>query len=62
MSKKTIAQIMKNAKNGKSYYRLAKESGLTQAQIEGIETGDKKYTIDSLLKLCHVLNLELKVI
>lgn len=60
--KNKIAKIVKEHKGEDSYYKLRQSSGLTQQQIEAIETGEKAYTIDSLIKLCIALKLDLSII
>lgn len=58
--KAEIAAIFKKKKGKKSYYEIAKTSGLTIQQLHSIEQS-KSYTIDSLVKLCSSLGCELSI-
>lgn len=42
---------------GLSVYKVAKESGIQIGQVHIVESGEKAYTIDTLLKLSTPLNL-----
>ena len=41
-----------------TYYRIEKETGMRQPAVQRIEQGSTAYTIDSLIKLCLVLGIE----
>lgn len=58
--KAKITAIFKKKKGNKSYYEIAKKSGLTAQQIKSIEEG-KQYTVDSLMKLCSAFDCKLKI-
>jgi len=49
--RKKIGAILRKKRNGKTVYDIVKASGLSPAQIHGIEKGDKSYTIDSYIKI-----------
>lgn len=40
----------------KTYYAVAKLSGLSIEQVQSVESGDKAYTIDTFLKITHALD------
>ncbi|WP_052045818.1 helix-turn-helix domain-containing protein [Candidatus Paracaedibacter symbiosus] len=46
-------------KAGLSQENLAELSGLSRTAIQGIEAGKESLQIDTLLKVCHVLNIRL---
>ena len=57
--RKAIGKHLKSARQKKelSSYAVAKMSGISITQLKSIESGNKAYTIDSLLKLQDALNL-----
>lgn len=58
--KAAITAVFKKKKGDKSYYEIAKQSGLSITQLKSIEKG-KQYTVDSLLKLCSALECKLTI-
>lgn len=46
-------------KAGLSQSDLAELAGLSRTAIQGIESGKESLQIDTLLKVCHVLNIRL---
>jgi len=42
-------------------YAAEQASGLQGAQIKAIEAGDKDYTIDTLVKYCSALGIEIEL-
>lgn len=46
----------KREKLGKSRYQVAKGSTLSITQIKSIETGEKSYTVDSLIEYVAILD------
>lgn len=42
-------------------YRAEQESGLQGAQIKAIESGERDYTIDSLVKYCSALGIAIEL-
>jgi transcriptional regulator with XRE-family HTH domain len=60
MNKLEIGTVLKTErlKQNKSYYAVLKV-GITQSQIEGIESGQSNYTIDILLKYAAFLNVSI---
>jgi len=60
-AKSKIALVFKEKKNGISYYKLSKISGLGISQIKQIEK-NKAYTIDTLLKICNAIGCKLEII
>ncbi len=58
--KAQITAIFKKKKGDKSYYEIAKQSGLSITQLKSIEKG-KQYTVDSLVKLCDSIECKLTI-
>lgn len=54
---KYIPSIRKKA--GLSQEELAEMADLSRTAIQGIEAGKESLQIDTLLKICHVLNIKL---
>lgn len=46
-------------KEGYSYYKLTKETGLHHSQVMAVIEGSKNYTISSLLLIAKTLNVSL---
>lgn len=46
-------------KAGLSQTDLAELAGLSRTAIQGLESGKESLQIDTLLKVCHVLNIRL---
>lgn len=45
---------------GMSRYKLAKEAGLASSHtVDQVEAGDTAYTVDTILKIQHVLGVDL---
>ena len=61
--KREFARIIKDAikAEGVSYYELKTQTTLAPNVVKSIEGGGKAYTIDSLLKLCEALGLEVEI-
>lgn len=59
--KKEIGTTIKSEreKQGFSLYKLARMCNMSQTLLGNIESGDTSYTIDSLIKISHALNLNL---
>ena len=64
MERQQIAKALKKRREelGKTYYRLAVDSGTEQTQIKTIESGRVSFNIDSLVKLCDALGMEIKLV
>lgn len=63
MTKTEIGVTLKTErlKQNKSYYSVLKGTGITQPQVEGIESGESNYTIDIFLKYCAFLNVSIEI-
>lgn len=63
MTKKEIGTILSSVRRAKrlSHYMVGKNSGLRPSIVRTIEEGEKACTIDSLIKVCEVLDMELAV-
>lgn len=46
---------------GLTYYRIFKDLGLTQAQVESIENCNKAYVFASLVRLLDYLDIEIRI-
>ncbi len=49
----------KRIQKGISYYRIEKLTNMRQPLVQSIEKGTQAYTINSLIKLCDVLDVDL---
>lgn len=60
-SKETIGFYLKRIReeNGVTLRKIQEDAGITSNQIRSIENSTANYTIDSLLKYCEALNVEL---
>ncbi len=63
MTKKDIGQLITNTIDGKkvSRYAIITATKVQRRVIKGIESGENAYAIDSLLKICDFLGLEVKL-
>ena len=59
---KELGQLIKQKREQKgiTYYRIFKDLGLTQQQVESIENCSKFYVFASLVKLCRYLDIKIK--
>ena len=62
--KKEIGKKIKEVREAKglSQYMTGEKAGIQQCIIRNIENGVTAYSIDSLIKTCDVLGLELQVV
>ena len=62
MNKKEIGIFLKTErlKQKKSYYTVLKKIAVTQPQVQGIESGEQNYCIDTLMKLCKFLKVDIQ--
>lgn len=58
--KSNVSAIFKEHKQRVSYYKIAKDSGLTTRQLHIIEKCGA-YTIDSFFRLLHAFNLTIEI-
>ena len=58
--KKKIGKKIKETREeqGLSQYMLASKAGLHQVIVRNIEAGETAYSIDSLLRVCETLGVE----
>lgn len=49
----------KRKSDGITLYTINKNTGLSYAQIQSIESGDKDYTFSALIKYCNAIDLTL---
>lgn len=66
VSVSTMEEIGKKIKDvresmGLSIYKVGKRAGINPSIVKSIELANSAYTIDSLIKVCDVLGLELVV-
>ena len=63
MTKKQIGVHVAKKRKEKdiSYYEINKQVKVQRPVVKSIETGEKSYTIDSLLALGQVLGLSVKI-
>lgn len=47
--------------SGKTRYRVAKESGISQGQLSRLVSGERGLTVDTLEKLADCLGLEIVI-
>ena len=52
-----LCQKVRISVKGWTLYAAEKESGLQGSQIKAIESGDKDYTIDTLVRYCSALGI-----
>lgn len=62
--KKEIGKKIKETREekGLSQYMVGEKAGMHQNIVRNIEAGETAYSIDSLVKTCDVLGLELQVV
>lgn len=48
-------------KKGYTYYKVAKDTGVSTAQIMSVENSTNNYTFESLLILCKYLELNIEI-
>lgn len=51
--------MYKRIQKGISYYRIDQLTGMRPPLVQSIEKGTQAYTINSLIKLCEVLEVDL---
>lgn len=51
----------KRLQNGYSYYRLSKMSGVHAVLLARIESGEEAPRLDTLIKICEALCLQIKL-
>lgn len=61
--RKELGQMLSEArkKAGISKYKILKDENVGLGVIDSIENGTKAYTIDSLLKYCSVIGVNLTI-
>jgi len=59
MNRKIIAGILLAKRKRLTNYRISKDTGLTAQQIKSMESGEKNYTIDSLIAYDKYLDAEI---
>jgi transcriptional regulator with XRE-family HTH domain len=61
---KAVAEVLKELREerGLSMNRLAQQAGLAQQTIAFIENGDRRPTLDSLIRLCSTLGVPLSAL
>lgn len=56
-----IGDKVKKAKGKSSYYKVAKDAGVTPAMIKNVEDG-AMCSVNTLLKVCAAVNLKVAVL
>ena len=56
-----LGKLIKETREAKglTYYRIFRDTGLTQAQVESIENCNKAYVFASLVRLCSYLGIQI---
>lgn len=60
MTKQQIGAAARKARGTRSIRSVARDAGITQGQVKGIEEASKAYTVDTLLALGKVIGLRLQ--
>jgi len=63
MTKKEIGKVVKIAIDASASkpIDLFKKHGITSDQLKAVEKGNKKYTVDTLIKVCEFYGVELTI-
>lgn len=61
MTKKEIGKALIKARGKKTRYQVCKEAKVAAHQLTYMEKGANNYTLDSLIKVCKVVGLEVVV-
>lgn len=63
MNVQDVVEVVKEERRRKGWtqYRLAKESGISREMIAKLELGAHMPRIDTLLKLCRALSLDVMI-
>lgn len=59
MTKQQIGAAARKARGVRSIRSVARDAGITQGQVKGIEEATKAYTVDTLIALGQVIGLRL---
>lgn len=59
MTKVQIGAAARKARGDRSIRSVARDAGITQGQVKGIEEASKAYTVDTLIALSKVIGLRL---
>lgn len=59
---KELGELIRKTREAKglTYYRIFKDLGLAQAQVESIENCNKAYVFASLVRLCTYLGIQIR--